>query len=57
MRAPANARVAEIVRRIEAGTLKPDAANMAKARISTSHDGLNGEAYERAPSRMRAKTG
>ena len=29
--APANARVAAIVRQIEAGTLKPDPANMAKA--------------------------
>jgi len=29
--APANARVAEIVRQIEAGTLKPDTANMARA--------------------------
>jgi 2-dehydropantoate 2-reductase len=29
--APANARVAHIVRQIEAGTLKPDPANMAKA--------------------------
>jgi 2-dehydropantoate 2-reductase len=29
--APANARIVEIVRQIEAGTLKPDAANMAKA--------------------------
>jgi 2-dehydropantoate 2-reductase len=29
--APANARVADIVRQIEAGTLRPDAANMAKA--------------------------
>jgi 2-dehydropantoate 2-reductase len=29
--APANARIVEIVRRIEAGTLKPDPANMTKA--------------------------
>jgi ketopantoate reductase len=29
--APANARIVEVVRRIEAGQLKPDAANMAKA--------------------------
>jgi 2-dehydropantoate 2-reductase len=29
--APANARVVEIVRRIEAGALKPDVANMALA--------------------------